>query len=143
VSETQPYTEETIERFDRFRSELQESLLRQQRSFDQAVLKLAAAGLALTVTLATALASKDRHLTNRWSFVLAWAFLAGSIASVLISFVTSQIESQRRIDAIDDGDYERAAEARSIRLTRWLNYSSGAALIGGGIFLAVFITINA
>ena len=143
MSETQPYTEETTEAFSRFRSELQESLLRQQGAFDRAVLKLAAAGLALTVTLTAALASNHRHLTNRWSLVLAWAFLAGSIASVLISFITSQIEAQRRIDAVDDDDYERAAETRSTRLTRRLNYFSGAALIAGGVFLAVFITINA
>jgi hypothetical protein len=120
------YTEETIRQFNGFRKELQDSLLRQQGVFDQAVLKLAAAGLALTVTLTAALAANDRHLTNRWSLVLAWACLAGSIASVLISFVTSQIESQRRIKAIDDEDYKGAAETRSTRLTRRLNWNSPA-----------------
>lgn len=112
------YTEETIRRFDSFREELQGSLLRQQGAFDQAILKLAAAGLALTVTLATALASQDRHLTNRWSLVLAWAFLAGSIASVLISFIASQIESQRRIKAIDDEDYVSPAGTSLVSVER-------------------------
>ncbi|MGD0165889.1 MAG: hypothetical protein ABSC51_01170 [Gaiellaceae bacterium] len=142
MSKGSRYSSKTVEQYEKFRDELAQSVLRQQQAYDQAVLKLAAAGLGLTVTLATALESADRHVQERLPLILAWAFLAASIASVLFSFVSSQIESIRRIGLIDAEEYEKVSATRSTKLTRWFNYGSGGLLVAGGFCLALFVTLN-
>ena len=101
-TEEPAYSSDTIASFRQFRNELAQSVLRQQQGYDEAILKLAAAGLGLTVTLTTALIAAGEPIRHRPSLVLAWLFLAGSLASVLFSFISSQIESVRRVSLIDE-----------------------------------------
>lgn len=136
------YSKETVDRFEKFRDELAQSVLRQQQAYDQAVLTFATAGLGLTVTLAAALISAGKDVEQPLPLILAWAFLAASIAIVLFSFVSSQIESIKRIGFIDDAEYEKVSSTRSTKLTRWCNYGSGGLLVAGGVCLALFITLN-
>ncbi len=141
--ESEPeYSDKAIAAFKAFRSELAQSVLRQQQAYDQTVLKLAAAGLGLTVTLATALIAADEPIRHRFPLLLAWLFLSGSLGSVLVSFISSQIESIKRIALIDKKKYKEASAPQLTRLTSWLNYCSGGLLIAGGLCLALFITLN-
>jgi hypothetical protein len=141
VNETK-HSAETVAGFKRLRDELTQSVLRQQQAYDQTVLKLAAAGLGLTVTLATALITADEPIQHRFPLLLAWLFLSGSLASVIFSFVTSQKESKKRIILIDKKKFKEAIAPELTRLTLWLNYCSGGFLVAGGLFLALFITLN-
>jgi hypothetical protein len=123
--------------WQKFRDDLFASIGRQQQAYDETVLKLAGAGLGLTVTVARL------HLgRERWPLMIAAAALAASLAAVILSFVTSQHESLRRIRLIDRRDFAGVVDPRATRWTEQLNIASGSLLGAGGVCLALFVIVN-
>jgi hypothetical protein len=104
-----------------------------QKSYDDAVRALAAAGVALTVSLATAL----HHFAT--SGLVAVIFFLVSLGLNLASFGTAQADMKTRIA------YLRARKTDGIEGNRWttvttaLNGAAGAGVLTGSVLLAVYI----
>jgi hypothetical protein len=106
-----------------------------QESFDSSVRLLAAGGLGLTVTLATALKELDGV-----GLAAVLAFLV-SLGANFASYSTAQKDMLMRL-AFLDGDDNSAGDEWGNRWTRWttgLNYTAGVTLLLGGLFLACFV----
>jgi hypothetical protein len=104
-----------------------------QKSYDDAVRALAAAGVALTVSLATAL----HHFAT--SGLVAVIFFLVSLGLNLASFGTAQADMKTRIACL------RARKTDGIEGNRWttvttaLNGAAGAGVLTGSVLLAVYI----
>jgi hypothetical protein len=103
------------------------------KSYDDAVRALAAAGVALTVSLATAL----HHFAT--SGLVAVIFFLVSLGLNLASFGTAQADMKTRIACL------RARKTDGIEGNRWttvttaLNGAAGAGVLTGSVLLAVYI----
>jgi len=104
-----------------------------QETFDSSFRTLAAAGLAVTVSLATAI--DDLNVSGDRAVVL---FL-GSLLANLLSYATLQIDLRRRLKAVEIGTREGSAGNRWTILTHILNAAAGITLIAAGVFLARFV----
>jgi hypothetical protein len=105
---------------------------------DASVRTLAAAGVAVTVSLATAL--KTLSPAGVWAVGL---FLA-SLGFNLLSFVGVTLDMRARLTALKENTGYVGGERSS--WTPWIsvaNVLGGAALIGGGALLLVFIERHA
>jgi hypothetical protein len=137
VTTAPPTQAEIPEDWLAFRDELSKSVVRQQNVYDEAVLKLAAAGLGLTVTLARVKSGEDRR-----PLLAAAVLLAASLGAVLASFITSQVESRKRIVLINEQKLAEASGRQATWMTWLLNYASGALLALAGVALAIFVWLN-
>jgi hypothetical protein len=102
-----------------------------QRTYDTSIRTLAAAGVAITVSLATALKQFETPGKR------AAALFLGSLLFNLVSYATAQRDMRRRLDAISRRDDDAALKGnRWTKVTHVLNFLAGATLIGAGFFLA-------
>ena len=107
-----------------------------QEDFDSSLRTLAGAGLAITVSLATALkALPDTGLAA------AALFLASLLVNVG-SYVFVQLDMRTRMNALKVSPAEYQGAERSVWTTwTWLmNVAAGVTLLAGGVLLVVFIS---
>lgn len=104
-----------------------------EESFDDSVRTLAAGGVGVTVSLATAL-----HEFSGWTIGAVALFLI-SLASNLFSFETQRSDVDQRIRVLEGGGVDGIEGNRWTRVTRTLNLSAGVGLLAGGVVLAVFV----
>src|SRR2546423_10097689 len=107
-----------------------------QDSFDTSVRTLAAAGVAVAASLATAL-----HGFNNWG-VGSVVFFVVSLSLNLGSFLTTQFDMRARLKCIREGEYDGIEGNRWTTVTTGANLSAGAALIAGAALLATFVGIS-
>jgi hypothetical protein len=106
----------------------------QQTTFDTSVRTLAAAGVAVAASLATALEMMTR--SGKWSIGL---FLV-SLGANVVSYATAQVDMTKRIGGLERDDLSVLRSNRWTWVTRGLNVVAGATLLAGGILLAVFVS---
>ena len=106
-----------------------------QEDFDTSLRTLAGVGLAVTVSLATAL--KTMPNTGLWA---AGLFL-GSLLLNLGSYVFVQLDMRARMGALTANPTQyKGAERSSWTTGTWLmNVGAGLTLLAGGIMLVIFI----
>jgi hypothetical protein len=105
-----------------------------QESYDNSVRTIAAAGVGITASLATAL----HGLTAKG--VAAIALFLASLALNLGSYVTAQFDMKARMDVLRRRETEGIERNRWTTTTTCLNALAGVAVIAGGAVLAWFIT---
>jgi len=105
----------------------------EQKAFDSTVRALSGAGIAVTVSVATAL--KVFPAAAKLAVLL---FLI-SLAANLVSFASSQRDMKTRLDCIRDKEFGDLEGNRWTRRTSRLNLVAGVAFIAGGALLAVFV----
>jgi hypothetical protein len=106
----------------------------QQQSYDGSIRTLAAAGVAVTASLGTALDG-----LAGWGVAAIILFLT-SLGLNLISYVTAQRDMKVRLESLAEHGLTDAVEGNI--WTTWttaLNLGAGAALVVGGVCLAVFV----
>lgn len=105
-----------------------------QEAFDSSVLKLGAGGVAVTVSLATALE------TLGWSGGTAVVLFLACLGAAVLSYVFVQLDMRARLAALRaKTDYE-GAERTGWTTATWLcNVGAGVLLLAGAVFLAIFI----
>lgn len=110
-----------------------------QEVFDSSLRGLAGAGLALTVSLATAL-----KVMPKVGIAAAAAFLASLLVN-LGSYVSAQLDMKARLNKLKVSGYTYAGAERSAWTTvTWaMNVAAGVALLAGGVLLVVFISKQA
>jgi hypothetical protein len=107
---------------------------KQQESYDSSIRALAAAGVAVTVSLGTALDG----LTGLGTTAVILFLL--SLGLNLVSYVTSQRDMTAPLNALRDEGLTEAVEGNCWTVaTTLLNVAAGVALVGGGAFLAWFV----
>jgi hypothetical protein len=106
----------------------------EQKAFDNSVRTLAAAGIGVTVTLATALKSMPAA-----GNCAAVCFVA-SLGLNLASHVTSQLDMRSRLACLRDGRDEGYERSRWTMATTLANIAAGLAFIAGSVLLAVFVS---
>jgi hypothetical protein len=104
-----------------------------QQSFDTAVRAIAAAGLGLTVSLATAL-----HTLPASGVAAASLFLV-SLFCNLTSFGTAQLDMRKRVDCLRRNQTEGIQGNGWTTATKTLNLLAGLGVVAGGILLAIYI----
>ena len=110
-----------------------------QETFDSSLRTLAGAGLALTVSLATALKTLP-HIG-----VVAAALFLASLLVNLISYVSAQLDMRKRLKRlkVSGATYEGAERSLWTTVTWAMNVAAGASLFAGGIVLVIFISRTA
>jgi hypothetical protein len=111
-----------------------------QENFDNSVRTLAAAGVAVTAAIATAL--------DGFETAGAWAvgLFVASLIFNLASYGTQQLDMRARMDCLrrDETDtYKGVEHTRWTRVTAFLNLSAGAAFVIGAIVLCIFVGTSA
>jgi multisubunit Na+/H+ antiporter MnhB subunit len=126
-----------------YRKHLYQALHAASRDYDQAILTLAAASLALSVTFAHDITPQPAEGT--WKLLLgAWAALLVSLVSIVLSFLTSQRVLRQAIEALDrPGDAAPPSPSHAAWLTEILNGLAGGALVGGLAVLGWYALANA
>lgn len=110
---------------------------RAQEAFDSSVMKLGAAGVGITVSLATALK------TVGWSGGAAVILFLSSLSATLISYVFVQRDMQARLDALEvHAEYEGADRTGWTTATWLCNVAAGVLLLAGSTLLAIFVTTS-
>jgi hypothetical protein len=104
-----------------------------QKDFDSSVRTLAAAGIGITVSLATALKN-----LNGMGEIATGMFLV-SLASGVLSHASAQMDMRSRIECLRAQKQDGLEGNRWTLATQVLNVIAGAFLIGGGVFLALYI----
>jgi hypothetical protein len=110
-----------------------ETYVHSQETFDTSVRTLAAAGVGVTVGLATAVNALG------WSGGAAVILFLVSLGINLVSYATAQKDMRLRLDAVADYDREGANGNRWTKATHTCNWIAGITLLGGGVILALFI----
>ena len=105
----------------------------EQKSFDSTVRAFSGAGVAVTVSIATALKVFPTAAK------LAVGLFLISLAANLVSFGSSQRDVKTRLDCIRDKKLGGLEGNRWTKTTSWLNILAGIAFIAGGAVLAVFV----
>lgn len=109
-----------------------------QEAFDSSLRGLAGAGLALTVSLATAL--KTLPAVG----VAAAALFLGSLLVNVGSYVSAQLDMGTRLSKLKvNASYEGAERSAWTTVTWAMNVAAGIALLAGGILLVIFISREA
>jgi hypothetical protein len=109
----------------------------EQKSYDNSVRTLAAAGVAVTVSLATAL--KEMPASGK----AAVALFVVSLGVNLASHVTAQLDMRARLACLRQGQEEGIEGNRWSTATHALNVVAGIAFIAGSVLLAVFVSGSA
>lgn len=104
-----------------------------QEAFDTSVRTLAAAGVAVTVSLATALKGLDGTGTA------AVAAFVVSLSLNLLSFLTAQLDVRGRLASLRRGEAAGVDGNAWTVVTTILNLGAGAALILGAVLLTLFV----
>jgi len=115
------------------RKQFGDAYVKAQETFDSSVRALAAGGVGVTVTLATAL--EDFPSAG----VIAVLLFLLSLASNFVSFATAQRDVRLRIQAVWARDRRAVFGNAWATATLILNTTAGATLIAGGGFLAYFV----
>lgn len=102
----------------------------EQKSFDSTVRTLSGAGIAVTVSIATAL-----KVFPTAAKVAVGCFLV-SLAANLVSFGTSQRDMRTRLDCIRDKQFGDLEGNGWTRVTFGLNVVAGIGFVAGGALLA-------
>ncbi|MGD0167758.1 MAG: hypothetical protein ABSC51_10820 [Gaiellaceae bacterium] len=102
-----------------------------QAAYDALVSRLSAGGIAVTVSLATALKSLPGQ------GVTAVVLFLVSLGCGVASYLTAQRDMLRRLDEVRDENYPGTNCWGCA--TGFLNWTSGIALVVGGVLLALFI----
>jgi hypothetical protein len=105
-----------------------------QDTYDSTVRVLAAGGVAVTVTLATAAVDEF----NGWGVLAVLGFL-GALSCHVGSFVTAQKDMRARLALVRVSDVRAFDETSWTKRTFWLNVGAGVLLVVGGILLAGFV----
>lgn len=110
-----------------------------QEAFDSSLRTLAGAGLALTVSLATALKALPKV-----GVAAAALFLVSLLVNVS-SYVSVQLDMRARMGRLklSGATYEGAERSRWTTVTWLMNVAAGIALLAGGALLLVFISRSA
>jgi hypothetical protein len=116
------------------REQFIETYTTSQNDFDASIRTLAAAGVAIAMSLATAL-----HKVGTPGTVCVALFLF-SLGMNVLSYVTAQLDMSRRIVNLDRRHDHRVHATAWTRATQVLNTAAGGCLIVGGIALAWFVT---
>jgi hypothetical protein len=107
-----------------------------QETFDNSIRTLAAAGLAVAVSIITALEESD------WTGVVAVSALLLSLGMNLVSYVTAQRDLRERQGYLKARDWKGAEETAWTTRTYRLNVAAGVSLLVGGLFLGIFVTTS-
>jgi hypothetical protein len=113
-----------------------DSLTHAEDSYDESIRVLAAGGVAVTASLATAL-----HTLSGEGVAAVAAFLCG-LGLTVASHQTARLDMVARINDLRAHRHDRLEESRWTRLTAWLNMLAGVALLAGGILLALFVSTS-
>jgi hypothetical protein len=105
-----------------------------QETFDASIRTLAAAGLAATVSIVTAL--KTISGSGKGAAI---AFLV-SLGANLVSYATAQVDMRSRLAQVRVGSWKGADMSVWTEATFGLNVLSCIALLAGGGLLAYFVT---
>ncbi len=121
------------------RKHLYEALHAASRDYDQAILAVAAGTLAVSVTFAhdftpTPVAGTQMILLG------AWGLLILSLVAIVASFLTSQREIRRQIQALDNNT--AYALGRAAKITYGLNIGAGVLLVLGLVLLGWYGLAN-
>jgi hypothetical protein len=108
-----------------------------QKSFDSTARTLAAGGVAITVSIGTALDGLTR------SGVTAAIVFLGSLAVNFLSYASVQFDMNGRLKDIRADRQERLAGNHWTNVTRALNAVVALGLLAGGAFLAYFVATSA
>lgn len=101
-------------------------------SFDKAVLTLSGGALALSIAFIRDIAP---NMNSKNWLIASWLCFGVSILFILFSFITSQIDCYRALEAGDK-------TGKASRLTWFWNYSATLLFTSGVIFLSVFAWYN-
>lgn len=127
---------------DDYRRHLYDALHEASRDYDQAILALAAATLAVSVTFAHDIAPTPAE-GSRTLLLIAWGALVVSMVAIVGSFLTSQRVLRQAIEDLDrPAGTEPAAPGRAARATEGLNLLAGGALVVGLVLLAGYALAN-
>ncbi len=107
-----------------------------QETFDSSVRTLAAAAVAVTVSLVAAL----EEVTA--SAAAAVVMFLVSLGVNLVSYVTAQLDLRRRMKFVGARDWSGSVKSYWTTCTVILNVLAGASLLGGGCFLAYFVATS-
>jgi hypothetical protein len=103
-------------------------------AYDESIRVLAAGGVAVTVSIATA-----RHGFSGGGVPAIIALLA-SLGLTLFSHQASRLDVKHRLKELDEETYNPTIEGWRTRVTVWMNGLAGVALLLGAILLAVFVS---
>jgi hypothetical protein len=109
----------------------------QQEAFDSSVRTLAAAGVAVTASLGTALDG-----LAGWGVAAIAVFLV-SLGANLVSHVTSQFDMKARLNVLREGRMDGIERNRWTTATTAFNVLAGVSLVAGGACLATFVSLSA
>ena len=126
------------------RKSLFNSKYESSRSFDRAILTLAAGALGLSITFIKQIAPCPKSNTHAF-IILSWICFGLSILSTLISFLTSQKACERQIKILEDIFVKHSNNFKTNIYSRWtarLNFTSIALFIVGVILLLIFSALN-
>jgi hypothetical protein len=107
-----------------------------QKVFDDSVRTIAAAGVAVTVSLATALKGLDGK------GVASVALFLASLGFNVVSYATAQLDMNARLDSLREGRSDGVDGNAWTKATTAFNVGQGVAVIAGGALLAAFIKSN-
>jgi hypothetical protein len=127
------------------RGDLVEKLAEQYRSFDNAILTLAAGALGLSLTFITDIVPTIRECTG-WLLYGGWTAFVSSLLITLCSFQMSAAAIRRQIaimDAEQQGDSSRDSRNCAVKWTAFLNWATLLLFIAGAALLTVFVALNA
>jgi len=108
------------------------------RSYDGAVLTLAAAAFGLSVTIVD-------KVGHSWmiAMVAAWIFFALSIGGTVVSFFTSQLAGKHRIRELEQAPDQNKGNADKLaRITDILNWTSLTTFLAGLVLFSFFVVMN-
>jgi hypothetical protein len=105
-----------------------------QDTFDASVRTLAAGGVAVTVTIASAVVDTF----DNWARLAVAAFLVALAANVS-SYATAQKDMRTRLELVAASDPRGRDETAWTTRTYRLNVLAGVALVAGGALLAIFV----
>jgi hypothetical protein len=103
-------------------------------SYDEAIRILAAGGVAVTASIATA-----RHGFSGAGVAAMVAFIV-SLGVTLASHQTSRRDMESRIELVHARTYDLTRRSRLTALTQYLNDLAGVALLAGAVLLSIFVS---
>lgn len=131
------------ERTKKYRRHLVEARHAASQDYDRAILTLASATLALSVTFLHDIAPVPKAATS--GFVVAsWICLVGALLAILGSLLTSQWALGQAIEDVDGGREDRLEHPGGwpARITQALNIAAGVSFVAGLCLLAWFANQN-
>lgn len=127
----------TDEQRQTLREQFIEVYSEQQTTFDNSVRTLAAAGIAVTVSLTAAL--KKMPEAGKWAVGL----LVATLVCNLLSYATAQLDMGARLRSLRQKRDDKIEGTWWTWGTRALNVLAGGCFLAGAILLAVFVGTSA